>query len=441
MGSVFKTLADIWRSKIIRKKILITLWLLALYRLLVFIPVPFVNIDNLVNSTSSLGSGGLQYFAMLLWGSLEQFSIIAVWLWAYINASIIMQLLTAVIPALEELQEQWETGTQKIAQYTRRISFPLAFVQGIGTVYFVNYLLGRQLIDVQNFWLVLISAFVLAVWWIMLMYIGELITEKWISNWISLIIFSSIVSGIVSKVYSDVSAAQGDWIGVTVFMLVIVVGLILLSVLILKTMKEVPVIYAKQGKVQESSKLPIPLNPVGMIPIIFAMAFVTFPYLIAQMVTKFGGTSDTILEAAKWIEANLNIYNQQPSILAIVIYFILIVVFTFFYAMIAFNPDRMADNIQKRGGFIPGIRPWTQTATYLSKLISHLCFWWGIWLACIGVYTYVLQYIPLVQNITQSLWALPVIVTGSGIIIIVWVVQEIVNKINSELLMHKYDRI
>jgi preprotein translocase subunit SecY len=132
-------------------------------------------------------------------------------------------------------------------------------------------------------------------------------------------------------------------------MLVIVIGLILLSVLILKTMKEVPVIYAKQGKVQESSKLPIPLNPVGMIPIIFAMAFVTFPYLIAQMVTKFGGTSDAILEAAKWIEANLNIYNQQPSVLAIVLYFVLIVVFTFFYAMIAFNPDRMADNIQKRG--------------------------------------------------------------------------------------------
>jgi preprotein translocase subunit SecY len=120
---------------------------------------------------------------------------------------------------------------------------------------------------------------------------------------------------------------------------------------------------------------------------------------------------------------------------------VLIVVFTFFYAMIAFNPDRMADNIQKRGWFIPWIRPGTQTASYLSKLISHLCFWWGIGLAGIGVYTYVLQYIPIVQNITQSLWTLPVIVTGSGVIIIVWVVQEIVNKINSELLMHKYDRI
>jgi preprotein translocase subunit SecY len=407
---------------------------------LVFLPVPFVNIDNLVASSNS-GTSGLQYFAMLLGGSLEQFSIIAVGLGAYINSSIIFQLLTAVVPALEELQEQGETGTQKIAQYTRRLSFPLAFVQGIGMTYFINYLLGGNLINVQNFGLVALSAFVLAVGGTMIMYIGELITENGISNGISLIIFASIVSGITSKVYTDIAAARGDWIGVVLFMLVIVVGLILLSVLILKTAKEIPIIYAKQGKVQESSKLPIPLNPVGMIPIIFAMAFVSFPYLLSQMVTKFGGSSGTLMDAAKWIEGNLNIYNQQPAILAIVLYFILIVVFTFFYSMIVFNPEKMADNIQKRGGFIPGMRPGTQTATYLSKVIAHLCFWGGLGLGAIGIYSYVLQYIPFVQDITQSLGALPVIVTGSGIIIIVGVVQEIVNKVNSELLMHKYDRI
>jgi preprotein translocase subunit SecY len=352
-----------------------------------------------------------------------------------------MQLLTAVIPALEELQEQGETGTQKIAQYTRRLSFPLAFIQGIGMTYFINYLLGGNLIDIHNIGLVMLSAFVLAVGAVMLMYIGELITEKGISNGISLIIFASIISGIVSKVYTDIAAANNDWIGIVLFMLVIVVGLILLSVLILKTVKEIPVVYAKQGKVQESSKLPIPLNPVGMIPIIFAMAFVTFPYLLSQMMTKFGSANGIVLDAAKWIEANFNIYSQQPAILAIIVYFIFIVVFTFFYAMITFNPEKMADNIQKRGGFIPGMRPGTQTAKYLSKVISHLCFWGGIGLGFVGIYSYVLQYIPFVQDITQSLGALPVIVTGSGIIIIVGVVQEIVNKISSELLMHKYDKI
>lgn len=285
--------------------------------------------------------------------------------------------------------------------------------------YFANYLLGGNLINVQNFGLVLLSAFVLSVGAVMLLYIGELITEKGISNGISLIIFSSIVSGIVSKVYTDVAAARGDWIGVVIFMLVIVIGLILLSVLILKTIKEIPIIYAKQGKVQESSTLPIPLNPVGMIPIIFAIAFVTFPYLISQMITKFGGSNNTMLEIAKRVEANFNIYSQQPAILAIVVYFILIVAFTFFYSLITFNPEKMSDNIQKRGGFIPGIRPGNQTASYIGKLLSHLCLWGGLGLGLIGIYTYVLQYIPFIQDLTQSLGALPIVVTGSGVIIIV----------------------
>lgn len=440
MTAILKTLGDIFRSKTIRTKFLITLGLLALYRFLVYLPVPFINIDSLMASRTT-ASGGLEYFAMLLGWSLEQFSIIAVWLGAYINSSIIIQLLTAVLPAFEELQEQWEAGNMKIQQYTRRLAFPLAFIQWIGMTYFANYILWGNIIDVHNFGLVLLSAFVMAVGATMLLYIGELITEKGISNGVSLVIFSSIVSWIVSKVYTDIAAANQDWLGIVVFMLLIVVGLILLSILILKTIKEVPIIYAKQGKVQESSKLPIPLNPVGMVPIIFAIAFVTFPHLLAQMVSKFGNSSQSLLNAAKRIESNFNIYNQQPSILVIVIYFVLIVAFTFFYAMVMFNPDKMSDNVQKRWGFVPGIRPWAQTASYLSKIISHLCFWWGIGLWLIGIYTYVLQYLPFVQNITQSLGALPIVVTGSGIIIIVWVVQEIINKVKSDLLMHKYDRI
>lgn len=439
MTWVFQTIGDLWRSKTIRKKFLITLWLLALYRLLVFIPVPFVNVDNLVNSIA-VSAGWLEYFTMLLWWSLEQFSIIAVWLGAYINASIIMQLLTAVIPALEELQEQGEQGTQKIQQYTRRLSFPLAILQGIGMTYFANYLLGGNLIDVHNIGLVALSGLTMAIGSTLLLYIAETITEKGISNGVSLVIFASIVSGIISKVYTDMTAAADQWLGVLLFMLVIVLWLILLSILILKTTKEVPVIYAKQGKVQESSKLPIPLNPVGMIPIIFAIAFVSFPYLIAQMLTRFGSAQWWIMDAAKWIETNFNIYAQQPWLIVIFVYFVLIIAFTFFYAMITFNPEKMSDNIQKRGGFVPGIRPWAQTTAYLSKLISHLCFWWGIWLGLIGIYTYLLEYVPFIQDITQSLGTLPVIVTGSGIIIIVWVVQEIMNKVKADLLMHKYDR-
>ncbi len=441
MAGILTSIGDAFRSRTIRTKILWTLAFLALYRLLVIVPVPFVDVSALLSQTSLGNAGGLEYFAMLLGWSLEQFSIIAVGLGAYINASIIMQLLTAIVPSLEELQEQGEQGSMKIQQYTRWLTVPLAFLQGIGMTYFMNYLLGGQLIDVNNFGLVCLSAFVLTIGAVMLVYIGERITEKGISNGISLIIFASIVSGIVSKVYTDITAAGSDWISVLLFMLIIVLGLIILSIFLLRTIKEVPIIYAKQGKVQESSSLPIPLNPVGMIPIIFAIAFATFPYLLSQLVIKFGTQNQTIQDAASWIERNFNIYAQQPSVLAILIYFLLIVAFTFFYTMIVFNPEKIADNVQKRGGFTPGIRPGAETARYLNRVLSHLCLWGGIGLGLVGIYSYVLTYIPFIQQLTQSLGTLPVIVTGSGIIIIVGVVQEIMNKVNAELLMHKYDRV
>lgn len=157
-------------------------------------------------------------------------------------------------------------------------------------------------------------------------------------------------------------------------MLAIVLVLVLLSILLIKTRKDIPVIYARQGQVQETASLPIPLNPVGMIPIIFAIAFATFPYLVSQIVINMGSQNQSIQGIAQWIEINFNIYTENPSRWVIIFYFILIVLFTFFYAMITFNPEKIADNIQKRGGFIPGIRPGEETANYLNKILMHLCF-------------------------------------------------------------------
>jgi preprotein translocase subunit SecY len=147
-----------------------------------------------------------------------------------------------------------------------------------------------------------------------------------------------------------------------------------------------------------------------------------------------------LVHIADWIEANLNIYNSNPSAWAVLLYFVLIVVFTFFYTLIVFSPDRMSDNIQKRWGFVPWIRPWKETSTYINKILMHLCLWWWMWLALVWVYSYVLNYIPFIQDLVQSLWSLPVIVTWSGVIIIVWVVQEIINKIETELIMQKYEK-
>lgn len=162
---------------------------------------------------------------------------------------------------------------------------------------------------------------------------------------------------------------------------------------------------------------------------------------MSQLVINLGSQNPTMQSVAKRVELNFNIYSQQPSLLVIAFYFVLIVLFTFFYALITFNPERMADNIQKRGGFIPGIRPGEETAKYLNKILMHLCLWGGLGLAFVGVYSYILNYLPFIQQVTQSIGSIPVIVSGSGVIIIVGVMQEMFNKINAELLMEKYDKI
>lgn len=163
-----------------------------------------------------------------------------------------------------------------------------------------------------------------------------------------MLIFASIVSGITQKVYSSM-AGSDNIMGVFIFMLIIVLGLVLLSIFILKSIKEIPVIYARRGRVEESSSLPIPMNPVGMVPIIFSIAFVSFPYLLSKLIVQFQPMNTKLMAIANWVEANLNIYTQQPGIPAIILYFILIIVFTFFYTLIVFSPERISDNIQKRG--------------------------------------------------------------------------------------------
>ena len=439
MNSLKKFNKKVWEifwNKKIRNKILFTLFVLAIYRLLVFIPVPFADISVLMSQTLNSGSD-FGYFVMLLWWALDQFSFIAIWISPYITASIIMQLLWVVLPSVEELTEQGEVWHAKINQYTRYLTFPLAFLQGIGSVYLINSMLGWAAIS-TDIGTVLLAGFVMAVGSIMLMWMWELITEKWVSNGISMLIFSSIVAWITQQVYGSL-ASSTSVVGVLIFMLVIVLVLVVLSILIIKSIKEIPIIYAKQGKAQQSSLLPIPMNPVGMVPIIFAMAFVSFPQLLAKLITQFQPGNWRLVSVANWIDAHFNIYAQNPWVWAVLLYVVFIVLFTFFYAMITFSPDRIADNIQKRGGFIPGIRPGKATAKYINGILMHLCFWGWLWLAVVGIYTYILQWIPFIQQLVESIWSLPVVVTWSWVIIIVWVVQEIINKIQWDLVMQKYE--
>lgn len=439
---MFSIIKHILLSENIRKKILFTLAIIFIYRLFVVIPVPFVNIEVLKTAVS-WATGGMEFFAMLMWWTLEKFSIIALWLIPFINASIIMQLLTVVVPKLEELKEEWEAWNLKIQQYTRWLTFPLAFLQSIWMVYLIETYIN-WVIDVNSFMTVLWAAFTLTVGTILLIWLWEMITEKGVANGISLIIFASIVSGMTNSFSTALSVWSSDIISVLIFILLIVCGLIVLSILLIRTRKEIPIIYAKSWKIHETSVLPLPLNPVWMIPIIFAIAFISFPYLLVNILARLSdGTSEALAAVKTFVENYLNIYTPNPHWIVVILYFLLIVMFTFFYSWVVFRPERMAEQIQKRWWYVPGIRPGEETAKYLNDILMHLCFWWGIGLGIIGIYTYIINWIPFVQSMVTSGWlqSLPVIVSGAGIIIIVGVVQELINRINADLLMEKYSKI
>lgn len=437
MKKFLRKTKEVFSNESVMKKLWFTLWILAIYRLLIFVPVPFVNLSSLMESTTA-DAWWFGYLVMLMWWALENFSIIAIWVSPYITASIILQLLSSVVPALEELTEQWEAGQNKINQYTRWLTFPMAFLQWIGMTYLMNSMLWGNAIS-TDLWTIVLVAFTLSIGAVLLMWLWELITEKWISNGISLLIFASIVSWIFQKAYNSISWWT-NWLWVLLFMLAIVLVLVILSIFILKSTKEIPVIYTRNWKVQQSSVLPIPMNPVWMVPIIFAMAFVSFPYLCFQMMHALMPANGRIEAISKWMELNLNIYSSNPWWIALLCYVVLIVAFTFLYAMITFSPDRISDNIQKRGGYIPGIRPWKATAKYVNGILMHLCLWWWLGLAVIACYTYIFQAIPALQSIASALGWMPTVVTGSWVIIIVWVVQELINKIQTELVMKRYEK-
>ena len=427
-------------NPVLRKKMIMTLIGLAIYRLLVVVPVPFVNIDMLMAQTSGLAQSWLANFLMLFGWSLESFSIIAVGLGPFINASIVTQLLTVVIPHFEELQELGEQGQKQLQTYMRYMTLPFAFVQSIGMVFFINSLMGG-VIDTTSWTTVLLAAFTMSVGAMIILFLSDWITEKGLTNGTSLIIFASIISGMVTQLFStfwSLTTTSAFW-SMLIFVVLVVGILTVASIFILKSYQQIPVIYARQGKIQETSKLPIPLNPVGMIPIIFSMAFVSFPYIISQFATNLWYPSDTMRYWANWIEMNFNIYVEKPAIPVLIFYFLLIILFTYFYSLITFNPDKMADNIQQRGWFIPGIRPGNETAEYIKTTLNHLSIWWGAGLALIGIFTYLLHYVPLIQDFSTQVGALPVIVTGSGIIIIVGVIQQLMDKIQTETLMAQYD--
>ncbi len=430
---MFKVLKQIWHSKDLRRKILFTLGLLLVYRLMTHITIPGINVQSLqyvFDRNALLGT-----FSLLTGGSAQHFSIALMGLSPYINASIIIQLLTVIVPRLEEISKEGEQGRKRLNRYTRFLALPLAFLQSYGMILLINSQAQVEIIQNIDSWGVLLPImFATSVGTIVMMWLGEVISEKGIGNGTSLIIFAGIIAGIPPVIGPALKLAEAEPERLLPFMAIVLFSLLFTLVVILFTegQRRIPVTYAGQrgrGKVEQSF-LPIRINQAGMIPIIFAVSLITFPSIVGQFLLY--ADSEWLKEVGRIATTQLN----QSSWTYIVAYFLLVIGFTFFYVSIIFKPEEIAENIQKKGGFIPGLRPGKETSDYLRKVSNHLNLFGGLMIAFVGVLPIVLQ---LVFS-ELSIGGATTIISGAGIIIVVGVVLDLIRQINAQLLTHHYER-
>lgn len=410
------TLKDAWKIPDLRRKILITLALLFVYRLGSFIPVPFIDTAQLSQLVNDNGIFGL--FNIISGGNFGKFTIFAMSITPYINASIIMNLLAFAIPALEKLQKEGEEGRKKLAQYTRYLTIILALIQALGmSLSFGDLLLEKTAFTVFTVVLCITAGTAF------LMYLGEQITENGIGNGISLIIFISIISRIptaIYQMYNYVTIGTLSIISILLFVVFIVV-VVFGVVAIQEGQRRIPVQYAKRvvGRKMyggQSTHIPLRVNMAGVIPVIFASSLALFPATLAS----FFPTS----AFANWIST----YFAWGSWLSTTIYVILIIAFTYFYTAVTFNPFDVAENIKKQGGYVPGIRPGKPTVEYFSRIMNRLTLFGGVFLAIIAV-------IPIFVG---NFMGVNLQFGGTSLLIVVGVALETVKQIESEMMMRHH---
>ena len=424
MNNVFSLFRNSFKSEEVRKKLLFTALVFCVFRIFAHIPVAGVNLHQLkILFSQNQFLGLLDIFSG---GTLANFSIMALGLNPYINASIILQLLTMVYPKLEELQKEGEQGRQKINQYTRMLTVPLAVLQAIG----MYALLKNQGIIANLLPLNIVSFIVtMTAGTLLLVWMGELLTEKGVGNGISLLIFAGIVSRIpvaFTQTASVVNAQNLSNIGIFIAMGILVIGSI---VIINEATRRITIYYAKQVRGNktydgQSTHLPLRLNQAGVIPIIFAVSLVLLPNLLANY---FAVSRNNVLHN---IGTFINNWLNPQGISYNVLYFILVVGFTYFYTAVVFNPKKIADEIQKYGGFIPGIRPGTATASYLNYILTRITLAGALFLGTIAIFPTIARSFTNVQSLVLG---------GTGMLIVVSVVLETIKAIEAQLVMRNYE--
>jgi preprotein translocase subunit SecY len=422
---VFDSLLNAFRAPDIRRRIFYVLAILIVFRFLAHVFVPGVDRDQL--ETFFAGNAIFGVLDLISGGGLSNFSIVALGVNPYINASIIMQLMTGVIPSLQALSREGEYGRNKINQYTRYLSVPMALLQSYGFL----ALLNSQGILSSGFDLAngttLVQIATLTAGSIALMWLGELITEKGIGNGISFIIFAGIVS--------QAPAALGGFLQTPNFALVIGFAIIAIAsiaviVYIQEGQRRIPIQYASRVRGRRMYQggqtfLPLRVNQAGVIPIIFAISILLFPQQIASYFT-----SSEVGFVAGTAQAIVNFFNPQ-TIPYVVFYFLLVVGFTYFYTAFTFKPDETSEQLRKNGGFIPGIRPGRPTADYLARVVTRITLAGSLFLAIVATAPSVLGLlVPSLTNIALG---------GTGLLIVVSVVVETMKQIEAQLLMRNYE--
>jgi len=422
-----KALRQIWKTPELRNSILFVLAMLVIFRIASHIPVPGVNPENLrafFQKNQILGLVNL-----FSGGALQNFSVVALGVGPYITASIIFQLLAMIIPRLEEMQKDGESGQQRINQYTRIATVPLAFLQAYSMISLLQQsqqpIIGDlTALEYAGILLTMTAGTMLLMW------IGELISERKIGNGVSIIIFAGIIAGLPQAVQQAIlTFDQSQIVNLVAFA---AIGVITVAgvVFITEGQRNIPVVYAKRMRGTRlfggaETYLPLRANMAGVIPIIFAVSIILFPTMVAQLF---------IHAKTPWLAngAQQTIALLQNQLVYGVSFFLLVFIFTYFYTAVVFHPDRVAENLQKQGGYIPGIRPGRPTSEYLMRTVNRIIPAGAFFLAIIAV-------LPIaLQNLTGSQ---SLVVGGTGLLIVVSVVIEIVNQINAQLTMREYESL
>jgi len=423
MNNFLSKFSHILRDKDLRKRILFVIATLVLFRLLTTIPIP--GIDTARLATLFENSQFLGLLNIFSGGGLSNLSIVMLGVGPYITASIIMQLLTIMIPSLKALyHEEGEAGRVKFAQYSRRISFPLALIQAFS---FIIIFQRQEIIPDLTPFVLILNVLIIAAGSMLLMWIGELITEFGMGNGTSIIIFAGIVASLPSALSGTLAGYNPSQLPIYIGIFALAIAVTYSVVFITEAERPIPVTYAKQVRGQKvyggvSTYLPLRLNQAGVIPIIFALSIMLFPQMIFNF---FATSSNAILQTISSV--GLSFINNH--LLYNTAYFLLVFIFTYFYTAVTFDPQMISENLQKSGAFIPGVRPGVPTSEYLSKIVTRITLVGALFLGFIAV-------LPLLLRSASGITTLAI--GGTGLLIVVSVVLDVVKKLDAQVNMREY---